>query len=206
PGAAGVVVLTHGVWQRYFASNPNIVGQNVLLNGQGFTIVGVMPRGFKGTAAIGGPDMWVPMATHDQALAGVLQEMYNDRRFLNLNAVGRLKPGVTIDQARAELNNIGSQLEHDFPTPNKGRNFTVVPLLQSTLNPNIQGEAERAGQLMMAVVGLVLLIGCGNISNLFFVRARRREREVLHFVSIWDLRGRIVERCIKLSSFYTYVG
>ncbi|PYY12305.1 MAG: hypothetical protein DMG61_16810, partial [Acidobacteria bacterium] len=117
PGAAGVVVLTHGVWQRYFASNPSIIGQNVLLNGQGFTIVGVMPRGFKGTAALGGPDMWGPMATHDQVLAGVLKELYNDRRFLNFAAVGRLKPGVTIDQARAELKNVGSQLEHDFPAP-----------------------------------------------------------------------------------------
>src|SRR5205085_484906 len=74
PGAAGVAVLTHGIWQRYFASDPNIIGRNVLLNGQGFSIIGVMPRGFKGTAAIGGPDLWLPMATHDEVLAGVLKE------------------------------------------------------------------------------------------------------------------------------------
>ena len=206
PGAAGVVVLTHGVWQRYFASNPNIVGQNVLLNGQGFTIVGVMPRGFKGTAAIGGPDMWVPMAMHDQVLAGVLKEMYNDRRFLNFNAVGRLKPDVTIDQARAELQNIGSHLEHDYPTPNKGRNFTVVPLLKSTLNPNIQGQAERAGQLMMAVVGLVLLIGCANISNLLLARAAGRKREISIRLAIGASRGRIITQLLTESILLAVAG
>src|SRR5690242_4603756 len=205
-GAAGVIVLTQGVWERYFASNPNVIGKNVLLNGQGFTIVGVMPRGFKGTAAIGGPDMWVPMATHDQVLAGVLKEMYNDRRFLNFNAVGRLKPGVTMDQARAELNNIGSQLEHDFPTPNKGRSFTVVPLLQSTLNPNIQGQAERAGQLMMAVVGLVLLIGCANISNLLLARAAGRKREISIRLALGASRARIITQLLTESILLAIAG
>src|SRR5690242_805107 len=70
PGAQGVIVLTHGVWERYFASNRNVIGKNVLLNGQGFTVIGVMPRGFKGTAVLGGPDLWLPMATHDQVLSG----------------------------------------------------------------------------------------------------------------------------------------
>ena len=143
PGSSGVMVLSYGLWQRYFGSNPGVIGRSVLLNGQGFTVVGVMPRGFKGTAVVGGPDLWLPMATHDQVLAGVLKENYNDRRFLNFSAVGRLRPGITINQARAELQNIGSQLEHDFPTPNKGRSFTVVPLLESTLNPNTQATLNE---------------------------------------------------------------
>src|SRR5436305_2611112 len=206
PGAAGVVVLTYGVWQRYFASNPKIIGQNVLLNGQGFTIAGVMPRGFKGTAVLGGPDMWVPMATHDQVLAGVLKDMYNDRRFLNFFAVGRLKPGVTIDRARAELKNVGSQLEHDFPTPNKGRSFTVLPLLESTLNPNVQGQAERAGELMMGVVGLVLLIACANISNLLLARAAGRKREISIRLAIGASRARIVTQLLTESILLALAG
>lgn len=205
-GAAGVVVLTHGLWERYFASNPNVIGQNVLLNGQGFTIVGVMPRGFKGTAVLGGPDLWVPMATHDQVLAGVLKEMYNDRRFLNFFAVGRLKPGVGIDQARAELKNVGSQLEHDYPAPNKGRSFTVVPLLESTLNPNVQGQAERAGELMMGVVGLVLLIACANISNLLLARAAGRKREISIRLAIGASRARIVTQLLTESILLALAG
>ncbi len=206
PGSAGVVVLTHGIWERYFASNPNVIGQNVLLNGQGYTIIGVMPRGFKGTAVLGGPDLWVPMAAHDQVLAGVLKEMYNDRRFLNFFAVGRLKPGVGINQARAELKNIGLQLEHDYPAPNKGRSFTVVPLLESTLNPNLQGQAERAGELMMGVVGLVLLIACANISNLLLARAAGRKREISIRLAIGASRARIVTQLLTESILLALAG
>jgi predicted permease len=206
PGAAGVIVLTYGLWQRYFASNPGVIGKTVLLNGQGFTVVGVMPRGFKGTAVVGGPDLWLPMATHDQVLAGVLKENYNDRRFLNFSAVGRLRPGITINQARAELENIGSQLEHDFPTPNKGRSFTVVPLLESTLNPNIQGDAERAGQLMMTVVGLVLLIACANISNLLLARAAGRKREISIRLAMGASRARIITQLLTESILLALAG
>ncbi|HVH89113.1 MAG TPA: ABC transporter permease [Terriglobales bacterium] len=205
-GAPGVIVLTHGVWERYFASNPNVIGKNVLLNGQGFTIIGVMPRGFKGTAVLGGPDMWMTMATHDQVLAGVLKEMYSDRRFLNFSAVGRLNSGISIDQARAELKNIGLQLEHDFPTPNKGRSFTVVPLLESTLNPNVQGDAERAGELMMGVVGLVLLIACANISNLLLARAAGRKREISIRLAIGASRTRIITQLLTESILLALAG
>ncbi|HWC17894.1 MAG TPA: ABC transporter permease [Terriglobales bacterium] len=206
PGAQGVIVLTHGVWERYFASNANVIGKNVLLNGQGFTIIGVMPRGFKGTAVLGGPDMWLPMATHDQVLSGVLKEMYNDRRFLNFFAVGRLKPGVTAEQARSELKNVGSQLEHDFPTPKKGRSFTVVPLLESTLNPNVQGDAERAGEMMMGVVGLVLLIACANISNLLLARAAGRKREISIRLAIGASRARIITQLLTESILLALAG
>src|SRR3954465_3987738 len=205
-GSEGAIVLSHGLWQRYFASNPNVIGKRVLLNGQGFTVVGVAPRGFKGTAVLGGADMWLPMATHDQVLAGVLREMYNDRRFLNFSAVGRLKPGVTVDQARAELQSVGSQLEHDYPTPNKGRSFTVVPLLKSTLNPNVQGVAERAGQLMMGVVGLVLLIACANISNLLLARAAGRKREISIRLAIGASRRRIITQLLTESILLALAG
>ena len=205
-GAGGVIVLSHGVWERFFGSNPNIVGRDVLLNGQGFTIVGVAPRGFKGTAVLGGPDMWLPTGVHEQVLTGVIKTMYNDRRFLNFSAVGRLKPGVTIEQARTELKNIGSQLESDYPIPNKGRSFTVVPLLESTINPNIQGQAERAGQLMMGVVGLVLLIACANISNLLLARAAGRKREISIRLAIGASRTRIVTQLLTESILLALSG
>lgn len=206
PGAAGVIVLSHGVWERYFASNPNVVGKNVLLNGQGFTVIGVAPRGFQGTFVLGGPDMWLPTGAHDQVLTGVLKDNYNDRRFLNFTAVGRLKPGVSVEQAHAELKTIGSQLESDYPAPNKGRSFTVVPLLQSTINPNIQGQAERAGELMMGVVGLVLLIACANISNLLLARAAGRKREISIRLAIGASRGRIITQLLTESILLALAG
>ncbi len=109
-GSGPVVVLNHGFWERVFASNPNAIGQSVLLNGQGFTIIGVAPKGFQGTSVIGGPDMWIPMSMHDQIFTGLNKTFFNERRFLGFSAVARLKPGVGPEQAKAELKTIASDL------------------------------------------------------------------------------------------------
>ena len=102
-GAGPVVVLNHGFWERVMASNPGVIGQSVLLNGQGFTIIGVAPKGFQGTTVIGGPDMWIPISMHDQILTGFSKSLFNERRFLGFSAVARLKPGIRQEQAKAEL-------------------------------------------------------------------------------------------------------
>ena len=97
-------MLNHGFWERRFAGNPNVIGQNVLLNGQGFTIIGVAPKGFQGTAVIGGPDMWVPMSMHDQILYRLHQAaFFNERRFLGFSAVARLKDGARPEQAKRRV-------------------------------------------------------------------------------------------------------
>ena len=75
-GAGPVVVLNHGFWERVLRANPNVIGQSVLLNGQGFTIIGVAPKGFQGTTVIGGPDMWIPMSMHDQILNGLNKQLF----------------------------------------------------------------------------------------------------------------------------------
>src|SRR5438067_6002019 len=177
PGVGPVIVLNHGFWERKFASNQSVIGQNVLLNGQGFTIIGVAPRGFQGPFVLGGPDMWVPLSMHDQMLSGFFKENFNERRFLGFAVIGRLKDGVTPAQARGELQAIGANLQREFPVPNRDRSFLAMPLLETTINPNLRGFFARAGQLMMTVVGLVLLIACANIANLLLARASRRKRE-----------------------------
>ncbi len=206
PGAPPVVVLSYGVWQRSFGSNRGIVGQSVLLNGQGFTVVGVAPRGFQGVVALGGPDMWVPLSTHDLVLAGIIKQMYSERRFLGFFAIGRLKPGVTPEQAGAELKTIGAQLTSEYPIPNQGRSLTVVPLLESTINPNVQGMFVRAGALIMAIVGLVLLIACANISNLLLSRAAARKREISIRLALGASRSRIVVQLLTESILLAAAG
>jgi predicted permease len=195
-GAGPVVVLNHGFWERVMASNPSVIGQSVLLNGQGFTIIGIAPKGFQGTTVIGGPDMWIPMSMHDQILTGFTKSLFNERRFLGFSAVARLKPGVRQEQASAELQAIASDLEKAFPLANKGRSFTTQPLLESSVAANQRGQFELAGLMMMGVVGIVLLIACFNIANLLLARAAGRKREISIRVAIGASRGRIITQLL----------
>jgi len=195
-GAGPVVVLNHGFWKRVFAANPNVLGQNVLINGQGFSIIGVAPKGFQGTSVIGGPDMWIPMSMHDQILTGFTKQLFNERRFLGFSAVGRLKDGARPEQAKAELQAIASDLETAFPLANKGRTFTLQPLLESSINPNQRAQFARAGVMLMAVVGIVLMIACFNIANLLLTRASGRKREMSIRVAIGASRRRIVTQLL----------
>jgi putative ABC transport system permease protein len=201
-----VVVLTYGLWQRQFGADRGVIGSNVILNGHGFTVIGVMPAGFAGTNALGGPDFWVPIGVHDLVLSGTLKDWFNERRFLGFFAFGRLKPGVSRAQAEAELKSIGQQLEQDYPVPNKGRSFTTVPFLQATINPNFRGLFVRAGGLLMTVVGLVLLIACANIANLLLARANARRKEVSLKLALGASRRRLITQLMTESLMLSFIG
>jgi predicted permease len=196
PGAGPVIVLDHGFWERKFAGDRDVIGKPVLLNGQGYTVIGVAPPGFHGTGVLGGPDMWIPMSMHDTIVTGLTKSFFNERRFLGFNVVARLKDGARVEQARAELQSIAHDLAHDFPTANKGRTFTTFPLLESSLNPNQRGLFQRAGALLMTVVGIVLLIACFNIANLLLARAGARKREISIRVAIGASRVRIITQLL----------
>lgn len=206
PGAGPVIVLNHGFWERKFASNPGVIGQLVLLNGQGFTIIGVAPEGFQGTGVIGGPDMWVPMSMHDQILTGFVKTLFNERRYLGFSAVARFKDGARPEQAQAELRAIASDLEKDFPLANKGRSFTFQPLLESSIAPNQRDLFQRAGALLMVVVGIVLVIACFNIANLLLARAAGRKREISIRVAIGASRGRIITQLLTEAMVLALAG
>jgi predicted permease len=205
-GSGPVVVLNHGFWERTFASNPNVIGKDILLNGQGFTIIGVAPKGFQGTTVIGGPDMWIPMSMHDQILSGLTKSFFNERRFLGFSSVARLKPGARPEQAKAELQAIASDLEKAFPLANQGRTFTFQPLLQSSVGANQRGQFQRAGVMMMSVVGIVLVIACFNIANLLLARASGRKREISIRVAIGASRSRIITQLLSEAMVLAIAG
>ncbi|HEY6352362.1 MAG TPA: ABC transporter permease [Candidatus Angelobacter sp.] len=205
-GAAPVVVLSHGLWERKFASNLGVIGQTVQLNGQGFTIIGVAPQGFQGPTTLGGPDMWVTMSLHDQLFSGLAKTYFNERRYLGFNVVARLKDGVGLQQASQELKSLASNLERDFPAANKGRTFITFPLLQATVNPNFRDAFSLAGIFLMIVVGVVLLIACVNIANLLLSRAATRKREFSIRLAIGARRSRVMAQLLTESIVLAIAG
>src|SRR5919108_1503115 len=161
-----VAVISYSFWSNKLGSDPNEIGKTLTLNAMPYTVIGVAPKGFKGTFTFGSAEqIWIPTSMHPQVLTGFVEENFNDRRFLNAVAVGRLKQGIGINQAQASLKTIASQLEKDFPKDNGGRSIALTPLTEAAVGGNFD-QISLAGTMLTTVVGLVLLIACANLANL----------------------------------------
>ena len=195
PGAHSVAVLSHNFWLRAFGASPEVVGRGVKLNGFDFTIIGVASRDFTGTETGGSYDVWIPIKMQAQAMPRTMgRHWFNDRAAGWLSLFGRLKPGVSVEQAGAELATIAQGLEQSYPDTNTGRRVSVVAGLG--LDSDDRAGLRSLLTILLASVMLLLLIACSNVSSLLLLRATARRREIAVKQALGATRGRLIRQLL----------
>ena len=179
-GRNHVVVLSYKFWQTHFGSDPGVVGRTIDLDGEPYTVTGVMGPSM---TKPGFAQMWVPMALRPEEMA-----VRGEHHFLS---IGRLKPGVTLEQAQAEMNTISQRLEKAYPEDDKGWGAIINPIREETV-----GDIRPALLMMLGAVGFVLLIACANVANLILARTLARRKEIAIRTAMGATRPRMIRQLL----------
>jgi len=198
PGSAPpVVIASHLYWEKT-GSDPQLVGKTIRVNERQFTVVGITPKRFTGTMMLFGPELYFPLGDFDLLMNGFQAEHQPSlarRDAYSLYVVGRLKPGVSAAAAETALNTLASNLENAYPVEQKDQTFTTRPLprLSTSVSPSREkGDLRLVGTLLFGMAGVVLLVACLNLANMFLARSLARRKEIALRLALGGGRNRII--------------
>src|SRR6185295_13104194 len=186
PEKSAVALVGYGLWQRRYGGDRGLIGQPIVLDGKSYTVVGILPAWLKqpGIALpnLSGVDVWIPVipAASEQ-----------NRNFANMRVVARLKSGVTLARAQAELDTLARRLEQEYPDSNSNVRFDVAALREQ-----LTGRVSKALWILLGVVGCVLLIACANVANLVLARAVSRQSEIAVRTALGATRSQLVSELL----------
>jgi macrolide transport system ATP-binding/permease protein len=208
PNGHPVVVLGYKFWKK-LGADPAIVGSQVTLNGHSFTVIGVAPAAFTGVDVGFDPDVYFPVSMHQWVRPGG-DFWFDTRRALLMSVIARLKSGVTMSEAQAQMRTIAKQLEQAYPDVNKGRSIALMSVeaakSQGLGGPNNEDLARNVSLLLVAASASILLIACANVANLLLARSAARQREMAVRLALGAGRGRIVRQLLTESILLGVMG
>ncbi len=204
--ASPVVVLSHSLWRARFGGDPRAVGRSLRLNGRQLIIIGIAPPGFHGTDFLLRPAVWLPAGLHDLMMPRSLRPLWDLRRAQMFGVLGRLRPGIRLERARAATQAYADRLASDYPVDNRHLTLAALPLAQAVINPNDRLGYTRAAAVLISMAAIVLLITCANLASLLLVQASGRRREVAVRLAVGVGRWRLVRQLLTESLLLAVIG